>query len=192
MGLFKSRNRDDSDPGPARTDSKQPVQAGAAPTLPVRGAPDPPRRRSTRPGRSSAADTGGQEVTHVGRSVVVKGDLSGDEDLTIEGRIEGRIHLPDHQLTIGASARIHAELIAKSVVVIGEVGGNINASERVEIHDTGIVNGDVRAPRLLIHEGALINGTIDMSDPNVAPDSQPGLPQSGLLKAQPSDDEPSD
>jgi cytoskeletal protein CcmA (bactofilin family) len=122
----------------------------------------------------------------------VKGDLSGDEDLTIEGRIEGRIHLPDHQLTIGASARIHAELIAKSVVVIGEVGGNINASERVEIHDTGIVNGDVRAPRLLIHEGALINGTIDMSDPNVAPGSQPGLPQSGLLKTQPSDDEPSD
>ena len=129
-------------------------------------------------------------MTHVGSSVIVKGDLSGSEDLTIEGRIEGRIHLPDHQLTIGAPARIQAEVIAKSVVVIGEVGGNITASERVEIHESGIVNGDVRAPRLLIHEGALINGTIDMSDPNIAPDSQPRQPKGGPLGSRQSNDEP--
>jgi len=105
-------------------------------------------------------------VTHIGRSVVLKGDLSGDEDLTIEGQVKGRIDLPDHQLTIGANGRIDAELSAKAVIVIGNVTGNIRASERVEIHDSGSVTGDIQAPRLLIHEGAVINGAVDMSDPD--------------------------
>ena len=105
-------------------------------------------------------------MTHVGRSVVLKGEISGDEDLTIEGEVKGRIDLPDHQLTIGAHGRIEAQLSAKAVIVVGTVTGNIRASERVEIHDSGSVTGDIQAPRLLIHEGAVINGSIDMSDPD--------------------------
>ena len=108
-------------------------------------------------------------MTHVGASVVLKGDLSGDEDLTIEGEVKGRIHLPKHELTIGANGRIQAELNAKSVVVIGHVEGNIIATERVEIYDSGSVSGDIHAPRLLIHEGAVVNGAIDMSDPSTQP-----------------------
>ena len=97
-----------------------------------------------------------------GKSVIFKGDLSGDEDLEIEGRVEGKIQLPNHQLTIGAHGRVTAQVEAKHVVVIGHVSGNVTASERVEVQASGIVDGDIQAPRLLIAEGAVVNGSIQM------------------------------
>ncbi len=90
------------------------------------------------------------------------GDLSGEEDLEIEGQVEGQIRLPNHQLTIGAHGRVKAQIDAKAVVVVGRVHGNITASERCEVQGSGIVVGDIRAPRLLVHEGAVVNGKIEM------------------------------
>jgi len=102
-------------------------------------------------------------VANIGKSIVFKGDLTGDEDIEIEGQIEGRIDLPKNQLTIGANGRVKAEISAKAVVIIGHVTGDVNATERVEIQSAGVVKGDIRAPRLLIQEGAVVNGAVEMS-----------------------------
>ncbi|MCX6552088.1 MAG: polymer-forming cytoskeletal protein [Acidobacteria bacterium] len=98
----------------------------------------------------------------IGRSVVIKGELDGSEDLTIEGHVEGKIELRDHTLTVGQNGRIKAQVFAKSVVVLGELVGNINASEKVDIRDAGSVDGDIIAPRVAIAEGAHFRGSIDM------------------------------
>jgi cytoskeletal protein CcmA (bactofilin family) len=101
-------------------------------------------------------------VANFGKSIVFKGDLCGDEDLEIEGRVEGQVKLPNHRLTIGAHGRVTAQIEAKNVTVIGHVAGNVIATERVEIQATGVVDGDIHAPRLLIQEGAVVNGSIEM------------------------------
>ena len=102
-------------------------------------------------------------MANIGKSIIIKGDLSGDEDLVIDGRVEGRVSLPNNQVTIGGDGKITAEIEAKSIIVIGKTAGDLNASERVEIQATGVVDGDIRSPRLLVQEGAVVNGTIDMS-----------------------------
>jgi cytoskeletal protein CcmA (bactofilin family) len=98
----------------------------------------------------------------IGKSIVVKGELRGSEDLTIEGQVEGKITLKQHVLTIGTHGRIRAQVIAKSVVVLGEVIGNIEATEKVAIRNDGTVEGDIKAPRVAIAEGAKFRGGIDM------------------------------
>lgn len=102
------------------------------------------------------------KVVNIGQSVQIKGELSGNEDLTIEGRVDGKIVLKDHNLTIGANGRITAEICAKTVVVIGQVSGNITATDRVEVAETGVVRGDIRAPRVSLADGARFKGSIDM------------------------------
>ncbi len=98
----------------------------------------------------------------IGKSIVVKGELRGSEDLTIQGQVEGKIALKQHVLTIGTHGRIRAQVLAKSVVVLGEVIGNIEATEKVAIRDEGTVEGDIKAPRVAIAEGAKFRGGIDM------------------------------
>ncbi len=99
----------------------------------------------------------------IGQSIVFKGELTGDEDLEIDGQVEGTVNLKNHQLTIGPNGNLKAEVTAKNIVVIGRVTGNLVAAERIEIQATGIIDGDVRAPRLNVQEGAVLNGSIDMS-----------------------------
>ncbi len=101
-------------------------------------------------------------MAHIGKSITIQGDLSGDEDLVIDGTVDGKVELPNNQLTIGAHGTIRAELHAKSVLVIGRVTGDVHGSERVEIQATGIVEGDVTAPRLVIAEGGVVNGSVHM------------------------------
>jgi cytoskeletal protein CcmA (bactofilin family) len=103
-----------------------------------------------------------RDVVNIGKSVVVKGELSGSEDLTIEGQVEGKIELRDHVLTIGANSKIKAQIFAKAVVVLGQVTGNVTATEKVDIRDNGAVEGDLVSPRVAIAEGAHFRGSIDM------------------------------
>jgi cytoskeletal protein CcmA (bactofilin family) len=103
-------------------------------------------------------------VVNIGKSVVIKGELNGSEDLTIEGHVEGKIELRDHVLTIGPNGKIKAELFAKAVVVLGEVKGNITATEKVDIRENGAVDGDITAPRVAIAEGAHFRGSVDMAN----------------------------
>lgn len=99
---------------------------------------------------------------NIGKSVVIKGELSGSEDLTIEGQVDGKIELRQNVLTIGPNGKIKAQVFAKSVVILGEVTGNVTASEKVDIRDNGSVDGDIAAPRVAIAEGAHFRGSIDM------------------------------
>ena len=104
----------------------------------------------------------------IGQSIVFKGELTGDEDLEVDGRFEGNVDLADHELTIGANGRVTAELTAKSILVIGQVKGNLTATERVEIRATGVVEGDVKTPCLNVQEGAVLKGSIDMTTKSVS------------------------
>ncbi|MGE0812151.1 MAG: polymer-forming cytoskeletal protein [Vicinamibacterales bacterium] len=104
----------------------------------------------------------GRDNVNIGKSVFIKGELSGSEDLTIEGTVEGKIELKENTLTIGPNGKIRAEIYAKQVIVLGEVTGNCTASEKVDIRDNGSVDGDVTAPRVAIAEGAHFRGAIDM------------------------------
>jgi len=103
-----------------------------------------------------------EKIVNIGQSVQIKGELSGNEDLTIEGTVDGKIMLKDHNLTIGANGRINAEIHAKTVVIIGHVVGNITADDKVQLAETGSVQGDIRAPRVAIADGARFKGSIDM------------------------------
>ena len=103
-----------------------------------------------------------RDVVNIGKSVVIKGELNGSEDLTIEGHVEGKIELKDHVLTIGPNGKIKASVFAKSVIVLGEVHGNVTASEKVDIRDNGSVDGDIVSPRVAIAEGAHFRGSVDM------------------------------
>jgi cytoskeletal protein CcmA (bactofilin family) len=106
---------------------------------------------------------------NIGKSVVIKGELTGSEDLTIEGHVEGKIELRQNVLTIGPNGRIKAQVFAKSVVILGEVTGNVTASEKVDLRDNGSVDGDIAAPRVAIAEGAHFRGSIDMQRAGVKP-----------------------
>lgn len=103
-----------------------------------------------------------RDVVNIGKSVVIKGELNGSEDLTIEGHVEGKIELKDHVLTIGPNGKIKAQVFAKSVIVLGEVNGNVTATEKVDIRDGGSVDGDIVSPRVAIAEGAHFRGSVDM------------------------------
>jgi len=101
-------------------------------------------------------------MVNIGKSVVIKGELSGSEDLTIEGQVEGKIELRQNILTIGPNAKIKAQVFAKAIVIQGEVHGNVTATEKVDIRDAGSVDGDLSAPRVAIADGAHFRGSIDM------------------------------
>jgi cytoskeletal protein CcmA (bactofilin family) len=108
------------------------------------------------------AAASGRMIMDLGKSVVIKGELTASEDLTIYGQMEGRIQLPNHTLTIGPHADIRAAIAAKAVVVMGAVTGDVTAGERIEIQANGSVIGDVAAPRLAIADGGSIQGRVQM------------------------------
>src|SRR5215467_10220274 len=136
-----------------RPPSGQPAAAPQSPALTQPGAPAP---------RPEASHHMEKDIVNIGKSVVIKGELNGSEDLTIEGHVEGTIQLRDHVLTIGPNGRIKAQVFAKSVIVLGEVTGNVTASDKVDIRDNGSVDGDIVAPRVAIAEGAHFRGSVDM------------------------------
>ena len=124
-----------------------------------------------------------KDIVNIGKSVVIKGELNGSEDLTIEGHVEGTIQLRDHVLTIGPNGRIKAQVFAKSVIVLGEVTGNVTASDKVDIRDNGSVDGDIISPRVAIAEGAHFRGSVDMQRKGGAP--APAKPAQPQAAAQP-------
>ena len=127
--------------------------------------------------RPSAADhqRGLERSTvNIGKSVIIKGELSGSEDLTIEGQVDGKIELRQNVLTIGANGKIKAQVFAKAVIILGEVTGNVTASEKVDIRDNGSVDGDITSPRVAIAEGAHFRGSIDMQRQGAKAGDKPG------------------
>lgn len=112
--------------------------------------------------RTSEMPTTNQSQTVLGRSMILRGDLTGKEDLLVEGQIEGTINLPEHCVTVGASGEVKAEIHARHVIILGAVTGNISAGERIEIRKTGRVVGDLVAAGIAIEDGAFFKGSIDI------------------------------
>lgn len=128
--------------------SEEPETAGAAAAEPA------PRPRATR--------MGGTEPATIGPSIRIKGELTGEENLVIEGSVEGTIHLEKNDLTIGANGRIKADIHAKGVIVEGELQGDIVGTEKVIIRRSGNMRGNIVAPRVTLEDGAMFKGSIEM------------------------------
>lgn len=137
-------------PAPAPVQPQPPAAAAPAPAAPV----EKPRPLAT-PVPIGAAVT-------IGASVVIKGEVSAKEDLTISGRIEGKIEVRDHVVRVARDAQVNAEIQARSVMVEGSVQGNISATERIELLENGKVEGDISAPKVAMSDGAEFRGKIEM------------------------------
>jgi cytoskeletal protein CcmA (bactofilin family) len=102
------------------------------------------------------------DVANIGKSVIIKGELSGSEDLFLDGEVEGSIDLADHNLTIGPHGRIRANVHAKDVVIHGKVDGNVYGTDRVELKRSAVLTGDISTQRIVIEDGAYFKGAIDI------------------------------
>ena len=101
-------------------------------------------------------------AAHIGKSVVVKGELSGSEDLYLDGEVEGTIELHNHSLVVGPNGRIRANISAREVVVHGKAEGNITCTERVELRKSCVLVGDITTERIMIEDGAFFKGSVDL------------------------------
>jgi len=106
--------------------------------------------------------TGDRSSARLGSSLHVKGEISGSEDLLNDGSVEGLIQLDERKLTVGATAKVTADIIAREVVVYGTVKGNLRAKDRIEIKKDGSVNGDLTTSRIMIEDGAYFKGSIEI------------------------------
>lgn len=117
------------------------------------------------------------EPASIGKGLVVRGEITGSDSLVIEGRAEGNIHLDGNRVTVGRNGQASANIIAREVVVMGKVRGNITATDRVDIRAEGAVIGDLSAPRISIEDGAFFKGGIDIR--------KPAAKASGFAKVEP-------
>ena len=105
----------------------------------------------------------------IGPGISITGDIKGEENLVIEGTVKGRVELADHEVTIGKTGRLNADVVAKIVRIDGNVEGDVVGNERVLISRTGNVEGNIVAPRLILEDGALFRGSVEMSPPQAEP-----------------------
>ena len=139
---------------------------------------DAMRPLSTTPSGSTA---------RLGASLHVKGEISGNEDLHIDGSVEGLVQLEDRKLTVGASAKLTADVVAREVVVYGSVKGNLRARDRIEIKKDGSVVGDLTTARIMIEDGAYFKGSIeiDRASSSAASSTGPDLDKPAYTRATP-------
>ena len=138
-----------------------PADAQRQPSMP---APTPEYSNSTPKPLSSAVAVGDQ--ASIGKSLVIKGEVTGSESLYIDGRVEGSIHLPGNRVTVGRNGVVAANITARETVILGKVRGNVTATDRVDIRNEGSLTGDVVAQRISIEDGAFFKGGIDIRKPN--------------------------
>jgi len=102
-------------------------------------------------------------LARIGKTVVIRGEVKGSEDLIVDGHVEGTVSLSENRLTIGPNASVTADLSAKDVLILGRVHGNIVATGRVELRAGSVVEGDVRALRLAVEDNAVFRGKVDLT-----------------------------
>lgn len=140
-----------------QTSGNDPVR----PVAPQTPSYEPPARTPT-PAAQPAASS---EQATIGKSLVVKGEVTGSESLYIDGKVEGAINLPGNRVTVGRNGQVAANITAREIVVLGKVRGNVAASDRVDIRSEGSLTGDVTAQRISIEDGAFFKGGIDIRKP---------------------------
>ena len=146
----------------------KPNQPGTTPATPEPVRPTSPAATPAFTSGASAATPGAipnSEQATIGKSLVVKGEVSGSESLYIDGKVEGAINLPGNRVTIGRNGQVAANISAREIVVLGKVRGNCQASDRVDIRSEGSLTGDVIAARISIEDGAFFKGGIDIRKP---------------------------
>jgi cytoskeletal protein CcmA (bactofilin family) len=113
------------------------------------------------------------DFAHIGKSVVIKGELSGSEDLYIDGTVEGTIQLQGNNLVVGPNGHVHADVSAKVVVIQGKLEGNIQASERAELRKSAVIVGDIVTQRIAMEDGAYLKGKVEIQRDLAKPSSPP-------------------
>lgn len=139
-----------------------------------------------RPKSIQASGTAAGESATIGRSITIRGDVTGDEDLYIQGRIEGTVDLKQHNVTVGPEGRVKANIKGRMVTIEGEVDGDVRGQEQVALRAASKVNGDIVAPRVVLEDGASFLGSIDMS--GKAPSVQPHEPKPTSSVERPKND----
>ena len=129
---------------------------------------------------ANAPSTSGRAAI-IGPGIHINGDINGDENLVVEGRVDGKIRLDAHQVDIGQSGRVNANITAKVIKIAGEVRGDITGTEKVIISRSGNVHGNIVAPRMTLEDGAIFKGSIDM-DPGEPVVTKPAKPASPVSK----------
>jgi cytoskeletal protein CcmA (bactofilin family) len=156
----------------------KPNQAGSTPATPEPVRPTPPSATPGFDSRTAAPATSGaiptNEQATIGKSLVIKGEVTGSESLYVDGKIEGAINLAGNRVTIGRNGQVAANIAAREIVVLGKVRGNCHASDRVDIRSEGSLTGDVIAARISIEDGAFFKGGIDIRKPGA--DGKGGAP----------------
>jgi cytoskeletal protein CcmA (bactofilin family) len=105
------------------------------------------------------------DQAHIGRSLVIKGEVTGAESLFIDGRVEGTINFPDNRVTIGRNGNVTANITAKELVIMGKVQGNVECADRLDIRSEGVLSGDVITHRISVEEGAILKGGVEVRNP---------------------------
>ena len=109
--------------------------------------------------------TSPMDQANIGRTLVIKGDISGAESLFIDGRVEGSISFPDNRVTVGRNGNVAANITAKEVVIMGKVQGNVECADRLDVRSEGVLSGDVITHRISIEEGAILKGGVEVRNP---------------------------
>jgi cytoskeletal protein CcmA (bactofilin family) len=120
---------------------------------------------------------------HIGKSVIIKGEVSGSENLYVDGEVEGSIQLDGHSLTIGQNGRVRASLKAKDIVVQGRVDGSVTAGDRLDLRKTAVLVGDIQAQRLAVEDGAFLKGKIETTkaEPQASSQPRPEMKQAAVV-----------
>src|SRR5213078_2740118 len=136
------------------------------PAMPASSVPSMSEPAAAAAPRTAATTTTTADQATIGKSLVIKGEVTGSESLYIDGRVEGTINLPGNRVTVGRNGQVQANINAREVVVLGKVKGNLTASDRVDIRNEGSLTGDVVCQRISIEDGAYFKGGIDIRKPN--------------------------
>ena len=115
------------------------------------------------------------EQATIGRSLVIKGEVTGSESLYIDGRVEGSITFKDHRVTVGRNGVVQANIAAREVVIMGKVTGNVECSDRVDIRSEGTLNGDVVSARISVEDGAQLRGSVQLTPAEQKHDAQKAM-----------------
>ena len=153
---------------------------------PPHSAPPATTSSPARSETSSRSPAAGAERATIGRSITIRGDVTGDEDLVIQGRIDGTVDLKLHSVTVGPEGKVKADISGKSVIVEGEVIGDLRGQEHVVLRSTSKVEGNIVAPRVVLEEGSAFRGSIDMTDtPARASSSRPDPKPATAVETKP-------
>ena len=170
-----------------KDDQQSSPTASSSSSVPSSALPASPNTLGTRQSVSTKSGSGlerGRNTAQIGKSLTIKGGISGSEDVYIDGEVEGTIELKENTLTVGPNGKVQANVNARAITILGLVQGNVRASERIEIRKTGSLDGDLVTARIVIEDGAVFRGSIDIVKTSSGAKSVPQATSKPLVAAK--------